>query len=611
MLMHPQVASVVGQVTEDRWGQVLQTPHAYGVVEVYSSIGVARERGIAVLTELTKVFETPPTSLSELTHVADRVMADDIVSMILLVPVGMTMYMVSRGRGRVYLKRESKLAILLEASQALSGDLKAGDVVIVATAGFVRTLTSEEIANVFDHLTPVEVAEKLTMKIHEKEGGDGGAALIFQIGEVPIVVDEQKNTEEILAHPAPVAPSVRFHRAKAFGRLVGRKVTNTHQRAFLRRVITKVRGVPYLSTRHLVLYVVVVLFAVSVILGILHTRSVQTTSALSNTLTEAQHSFDEGMALLDLNPVKGRQRLTQAKDLLAPIVSRKLRSDDGQKATHLYGEVIDNLTRSMHITHVIPDMFFDVSLLKKGAIASDISLFEDTIGILDVSGKTVFAVGAQSKSGAIVGGGESFTGSAHIAAYGDKLYVWTPKGIHMVRLSDQKTVQNVIPISDQWGTISDMAAFGGNIYLLDTQKNRIWKYVATEKGFSELFEYLNPDTLPVLTKTTNMVIDGSVWLGSTTGDVTRFTAGKENPLTLQGEDTPLGNTLEVYTNDANKMVYVLDSDHHRVVIFDKDGLYMAQYIWDNDLRVSEILASEVLKKLYLLADGKLYTISLQ
>jgi hypothetical protein len=317
------------------------------------------------------------------------------------------------------------------------------------------------------------------------------------------------------------------------------------------------------------------------------------------------------MALLDLNPVKGRQRLTQAKDLLAPIVSRKLRSDDGQKATHLYGEVIDNLTRSMHITHVIPDMFFDVSLLKKGAIASDISLFEDTIGILDVSGKTVFAVGAQSKSGAIVGGGESFTGSAHIAAYGDKLYVWTPKGIHMVRLSDQKTVQNVIPISDQWGTISDMAAFGGNIYLLDTQKNRIWKYVATEKGFSELFEYLNPDTLPVLTKTTNMVIDGSVWLGSTTGDVTRFTAGKENPLTLQGEDTPLGNTLEVYTNDANKMVYVLDSDHHRVVIFDKDGLYMAQYIWDNDLRVSEILASEVLKKLYLLADGKLYTISLQ
>lgn len=609
--MHPQVASVVGQVTEDRWGQVLQTPHAYGVVEVYSSIGVARERGIAVLTELTKVFETPPTSLSELTKVADRVMSDDIVSMILLVPVGMTMYMVSRGHGRVYLKRESKLAKLLEASQALSGDLRAGDVMVVATAGFVRTLKSEEIANVFDHLTPVEVAEKLTMKIHEKEGGDGGAALIFQIGEVPMVAEEKTETKDEPKRPASIISSARFHRAKAFGRLVGRKVTNTHQRAFLRRVATKVRSIPYLSSKHLVLYVVVVLFAASIILGIVHQNSVRTTSALSNTLTEAQHSFDEGMALLDLNPVKGRQRLTQAKDLLAPIVSRKLRSDDGQKAAHLYGEVVDNLTRSMHITHVTPDMFFDVSLLKKGAAASDISLFEDTIGILDVSGKTVFAVGAQSKSGAIVGGGESFAGSTHIAAYGDKLYVWTPKGIHMVRLSDQKTVQNVIPVSDQWGTISDMAAFGGNIYLLDTQKNRIWKYVATEKGFSELFEYLNPDTLPVLTKTTNMVIDGSVWLGSTTGDITRFTAGKENPLTLQGEDTPLGNMLEVYTNDANKMLYVLDSDHHRVVSFDKDGLYMAQYIWDNDLRVSEILASEVLKKLYLLADGKLYVIPLQ
>ncbi len=606
-MVHPVVASVVGQVTDDRWGQVLQTPHAYGVVEVSTVGGMARQRGVAVLTELTNAFDTPPVSLSALTSIADAVMSEDIVSLILLVPVGTTLYMVSRGPGRVYLKRDTKLALLLDASQSLSGDVRLGDVVIATTTGFVQTLSSEEIIGVFDHLPPIEVAEKLTMLLHKKEGGEGGAALIFQVGEL-VEQPESETTvmKEVLTQPPPVGRTIFFHRAKA----IGRRVTTQRQRMFLRKVSTFVYRTPALSPKRLVTYAVITLFVISVVLGIRHQQSTVKTSALTETLTQAQHSFDEGMALLDLNPVKGRERLSQARDLLAPIVSRKLRSEDGQKAGRLYAEAVDNLTRSMHITHVTPEIFFDVSLLKKGAAATDMSLFEDTIGVLDANGKTVFSVGASTKNGTIVGGGDAFSGARHVAIYGDKMYVWVPGGIHMIRLSDQKTIPNTIPPSTEWGTISDMVAFGGNVYLLDTVKSRIWKYVATEKEFSDIFEYLNPDTLPDLSRATNMSIDGSVWLGSTTGDIARFTSGKENTYVPQGADTPLGKNLSVYTGDNTKMVYVLDRDKHRVVVFDKDGLYMSQYVWDNKLSVTEIVASESLNMLILLANGKLYAVKL-
>ena len=616
MIVHPIVASVVGQVTDTRWGQVLQTPHAYGVVEMYTPNGYARERGIAVLTELTNAFASPPVSLGGLTEIADRVMRDDIVSLVLLVPVGSTLYMVSRGNGKVYLKRGEQLAILLTQSQSLSGDARVGDVLIVATAGFVQTLSSDEIISVFDHLTPSEVAEKLTMRLHEKEGGEGGAALIFQVGEVAPdeELEEEKKLDEVMVRPSPTAPPMLLHRAKA----VGRRVTTLKQRILLRKIAAMIRKHPAFSVQRVVTIIVVSLFLLSVVLGIRHQQLAGTRSALTETLTEAQHAFDEGMALLDLNPVKGRDRLNQAKDLLAPVVSKKLQSADGQKANKLYAEVVDNLTRSMHITKVTPSVFYDVSLLKQGAAATELSLFEDTMGVLDMNGKTVFAVGASSKSGSVVGGGDTLTKVSHIAVYGDKVYVWTPNGISMIRLSDQKTVPNVIPASSEWGTISQMVAFGGNLYLLDTQKSRIWKYVATDKGlpagrqgFSELFEYLNPDTLPDLSKTTNMAIDGSVWLGTTTGTIMRFTSGKENPYVMQGADTPLGANLEVSTDDSTKMVYVLDADHHRVVVFDKDGLYMSQYVWENTLRVTEIAASESLHTLFLLADGKLYSVTLQ
>lgn len=91
----------------------------------------------------------------------------------------------------------------------------------------------------------------------------------------------------------------------------------------------------------------------------------------------------------------------------------------------------------------------------------------------------------------------------------------------------------------------------------------------------------------------------------------RFTAGKENSYTPQGADTALGSLLMVYTDDEAKLVYVLDPERHRVVVFDKDGLYISQYVWEASFSPTKIVASESTKKLFLLAEGKIYTIPLQ
>lgn len=605
----PITASVVGLATDIKWGQVLQTPHAYGVVEIHAPDGVARVRGVQLLTKLTNAFDAPPVSLAALSGLADSMMSEDVVSLILLVPVGTTLYLVSRGIGRVYLKRGNQLAKLLEGEQSLSGDVRSKDTIIAATNGFIRALREDEIIGVFDHLTPSEVAEKLTICLHEHPGGEGGAALIFEVNTAQEEVPEEPEarvTEEMKV-PVNVRRTIILTRMKA----IGRKVMTVNQRAGIRRAINRMRAHKVFSLRHMVIYAVLALFLVSVALGIRRQMTIQSQAKFSEVLIQAQHSFDEGMALLDLNPVKGRERLTAARDLLAPVMQKKLRSEEGRKVKALYDDVVENLTRAMRVSRVSPELYFDMSLLKNGAQATDISLFQHTIGVLDAPGKTVYTLGIPTKNGTIVGGGESFGGGSHIAAYGDKLYIWTPQGIHQIRLSDQKTVSAIIPASPEWGTITDMAAFGGNLYLLDTAKSRIWKYVATEKGFSTLFEYLNPDTLPDLTKATNLAIDGSVWLGTTNGKIMRFTAGKENSYSPQGADTPLGNQLKVYTHDEAKMVYVLDSDQKRVVVFDKDGLYISQYVWDKPFTVTGIVVSEAIGKLLLLADGKIYAIDLK
>lgn len=599
----PIIASVVGLATDTRWGQVLLTPHAYGVVEIYSPDKIARTKGIQLLTKLTRIFDTPPVSLTALEDIAETLIREDVVSLVLLVPVGTTLYLVSHGSGRVYLRRNNKLAKLIHGNGSLSGNILPGDTVIAASGGFVNALTQEEIIRVFDHLPPQEVAEQLTMRLHEHEHGMGGAALIFEMRKAE---DTDSNEAEVMLAPLS-RRTIFFAHAKS----LGRRVTTAKARARIRQGIRYMRAHPSFSMKHCIFYGVFVLFLLSVGLGVRRQYMTRSQSTLTQVIAQAQHSFDEGMALLDLNPVKGRERLTLARDALAPIVAKKSRSSEVRVAQELYDEVTKNLTRAMHIVNVTPELYFDMGLLKKDAKATDMSLFHKTIGILDAYGKTMYTLDGETKNGAIVGGGAQLDGLIHVATYGDILYVWTPQGIHQIRLSDKKTTLQRIPASPEWGTIADMVVFGGNLYLLDTQKNRIWKYVATENGFSELFEYLNPDTLPDLSHATNLAIDGSVWLGSTNGVIARFTSGKENGYSPQGSDTPLGNRLTVYTHDETKMVYILDHNNQRIVVFDKDGLYISQYVWGSNFHPTSFVVSENVGKLFLLAEGKIYSTDLQ
>ena len=135
--------------------------------------------------------------------------------------------------------------------------------------------------------------------------------------------------------------------------------------------------------------------------------------------------------------------------------------------------------------------------------------------------------------------------------------------------------------------------------------------MATDKGFSELREYLNPDTLPDLSRATGMAIDGSVWAGTSDGKILRFTEGQENTFVPKGVSPGFGSFLLVAGSDEGDHIYVLDRDNKRVVVLDRDGTYLAQYSWQGTIVVTQMVVSEKLKKILLLADGKIYAISLK
>ncbi len=315
---------------------------------------------------------------------------------------------------------------------------------------------------------------------------------------------------------------------------------------------------------------------------------------------------------MELNLVKSRERLVAAKQLVEQAKSSvSAKTKEGRALAELEKKIADALPKATKEFDVTPELFFDVSLLKSGSLISAFGLYEDTMAFLDTNSKTVFTLQLSTKNGQVVGGGSSFDGLGTVAIHGDRVYVFTKDGIHAITLSDKSVKPLVIKKAADWISIKSMVSFGGNVYLLDTGKGRIWKYVATASAFSDMREYLNPDFFPDLSKATTMAIDGSVWLGATNGSVQRFTQGKDDVFVPKGVDPVFGNNTLVYTDDNCANVYVLDLDNKRVVVLEKDGMYLSQYKYPASFAPVGIAASEKLKNIFLFSGGKLYTITLR
>lgn len=507
MHVKPLVGSVVGPTSVTHWAQILQLPTAYGVVEAAYPDGAARAVGIHILSSLSHQLTDGPVSLKAISRIVEAEIKDGVRTILVAVPVGNVLYIVLRGTGDVYLKRGSEFARLLTGAGEISGEVKVGDTLLLTSAEFSKALHQDELTHVFDHLPPAEVAERLTLLLHEKEYGEGSAAVILQINDL-----YEAEVPETKVHE----PSVPRHYLSP---------------SYIKSAIRRVRSHPKKATAILTI-VLIAVFGVSVLLGVWKQSTRVKNQSVINTLNDARHALDEGIALASLNPVKGRERLVTAKQLLEPLrTSVSARSDEGVQVANLYRQITDNLTQAMQIYAVKPELFFDAGLVKKDGKISSVGFEGTTMGITDQITKTVYSLDVTSKNSQVLGGGPTYEGLSFVAIHGTDIYVLTDSGINQVQLTDKQTAVNVVKKDPEWGTISALVSFGGNLYILDTQKSRIWKYVATDTGFSDTREYLNSDTLPDLGRATSMAIDGSVWIGSADGKIMKFTQGKSDTFT--------------------------------------------------------------------------------
>ena len=166
--------------------------------------------------------------------------------------------------------------------------------------------------------------------------------------------------------------------------------------------------------------------------------------------------------------------------------------------------------------------FYDLTIDDKTAKGDKLYLDGDNLSILDKTGGRIYHLSLEKKS--LTKDQASEIKKATLpASYEDSKYFFIPAyGVYQI--DDKGKAKKAIDNDKDWGAITDFWVFNGNIYLLDTGKDEILKYLNAGDGFGGKNSYFASGQAVDLSWVKSMAIDSSLYLGGG-NSIIKFTSG--------------------------------------------------------------------------------------
>ncbi|MDP3955033.1 MAG: hypothetical protein Q8Q15_01580, partial [bacterium] len=324
---------------------------------------------------------------------------------------------------------------------------------------------------------------------------------------------------------------------------------------------------------------------------------------------ETLKMVEEGQALSVLNPGRSREILLASQSKISEMETLGV---EISKTTELKDKLTNALAGVMKEYKLIDvPVFTDLTLIASDGRGDRMALFGQSLIILDKTKNRVLGLDMKRKSPEILAGGGTLSETKLVILENDYGYIFEKEGLARINVGNKKTVKAVIKISGEWGQIAAMGIFGGNIYLLDTGKNEIWRYGATADGFGTGQSWFASGTTPDLSGVVSMAVDGVIWGLTQDGKILKFVQGSPTAFGVSGLVTGFSSPSVIYTNDEIENLYILDNGNGRVVVLAKSGEYKAEYLWDGFKEATDMVVQEADKKIFLLSGSRIYEIALR
>lgn len=523
--------------------------------------------GKSVLDKLEEEFFTIEVknleSIKQAIITTLKELPDDIVSSFACVVfTDDVLYSFAKGNGKVFIKRGGKFGTILDTTNedltivtSSSGKLEDNDLIVLATQPFLDIVDPTFLSSSLGNLTPDEIAEALTPKIHEKDDGGSAVFIVKYIKQVTQPTTQEETIKKEVNIPQPRASFLKKYLPTSFAQFSHSK------KKFLTIAI-----------------IILIILGLSIFFAVKKQNDTKSKALFENVYPNALKKYDEGNSLLDLNKSLAIDSLT---------FSKKLLSDNKDKFSYNSKEQNEIL-----------------ALLKKVDKALVLASAANQVKAKEVTADTSIFLKTEIDNPKI----NLFTQDEN------NVYFLDSNGITSIDKKNKKEL--IIKNDNHWKNPAGIEVYLGNIYVLDKTSNQILKFVEVEDGFTKTNYFT--DSTPDLTNAQEMAIDGSIWILFKDGSIQKFTKGKKDTFTLSGFKESFSNPTKIFTNVDAKNLYILDSGGSQVrlgkasiVVFGKDGVYQSQYQGEVLKGAKDFEVKEADKKILILNGGKIWEIEVK
>lgn len=345
--------------------------------------------------------------------------------------------------------------------------------------------------------------------------------------------------------------------------------------------------------------VLLIILGVSVYFGIQRRAEALRKSEYEPKLASAEHDLSEARDLATISRTRARELILRARKTTRELKDQGVRDP---RLAELTKSISEHLGTIAGIYEEPASLFFDLTIVAADFEGAGIALSGGELRVLDSKNRRLVGIKVENKSTNVIAGPDYLPDALAAAAYENRSFILSSDGIREV------TEDVELVVKPDWDAKDVLvAAFAGNLYVLDRRGNQIWRYPGTATGFLEKEEWLGEGFTKDVTTATAMAIDGSIWTIGKNGEFKVYSLGAPAAFGVSGNAEPFGEVVDLYTSKESDFVYVLDRGNSRISVIAKSGEYVGEYVSAEIARASSIAVSEKDRIVFFLADSKLYS----
>lgn len=515
-------------------------------------------------------------------------------------------YSAASGGSQVVISRGGVLGTILASHEgevvSASGYPKSGDVMLLATKPFFDKVSQGVIKAGLQSPDPASAVESFAPSVLEggEEGSLGATVIKFEEKQIVANIVSEKTHLAVFDKGGNIAKGV----ASGLAGFVGKFVKNFPQRKiYVKPEIQE--EIPSQSKKMTfsVAIILLLILLVSIGFGIRQKRINDLKNKYQGILVQAQSEVDQAISLASVSPERSRELFSDSEQKLKQILDLKVKDP---KIDNLEKKIEDSRSSILGEYVANTDLFLDLTLLSSGFRGDALSASGGTIYVLDKNGKRILSVEISTKKSAVVATPSVIDSVEDLTSYEDRVFILSSDGIYEVSSSDKTKV-----VDKTWSGGAKIAAFTGNMYILDESGNAIYRYQGQGNTFDGKESWLAAGTSVDFSGLRQWIIDGSIYALYPNSRILKYSLGSPQNFSISGIIPEIGNIDAIFTDADSKDIYLLDRAGKRVVAIDKDGNYKAQYISDEISNATGLVVSEVQKKIILLTGDKLLSIDIK